>query len=203
MKETFSAAAKSTSIKLQEVWKKAHKAKKIAQEKTWAILLPAIQRHSLDCLGSTMWRYCSDALRSSINALKVVNDTGERGIALIKKFNDSVRDEHQRQFLLMIVEHHRKVITKWTKAEVVSSKSVMNVMKLFHLSLVWSFVLWDGFENINNNNWKSCFFSLYIKCKVYSVQSVQPLNITQSSSNLSDTLFISIEMRTWAKSTNI
>jgi hypothetical protein len=29
--------------------------------------------------------YCNDALRSSINSLKVVNDTAERGIALIKK----------------------------------------------------------------------------------------------------------------------
>ena len=61
---------------------------------------------------------CSDALRSSINALKVVNGTAERGIALIKKFNESVRDEQQKQFLLKIVEHRRKAVTKRTKAGV-------------------------------------------------------------------------------------
>jgi hypothetical protein len=66
--------------------------------------------------------YCSDAPRSSINSLRVVNDTAERGIGLIKKFNDSVRDEQQKQFLLRIVEHHRKVVTKRTKAGIASYK---------------------------------------------------------------------------------
>ena len=66
--------------------------------------------------------YCNDTLRNSINALKVVNDTAERGIALIKKFNDSIRDEQQKQFLLRIVEHHRKAVTKRTKAGVASYK---------------------------------------------------------------------------------
>ncbi|XP_077155302.1 uncharacterized protein LOC143817697 [Ranitomeya variabilis] len=46
--------------------------------------------------------YCSDTLRSSVNALKVVNDTVERGIAMIKKFNNSIRDEQQKQFLLRV-----------------------------------------------------------------------------------------------------
>ncbi|GBM99756.1 hypothetical protein AVEN_268025-1 [Araneus ventricosus] len=39
--------------------------------------------------------YCSDSLRSHVNALKAVNDTAEREIALIKKFNESVRNEQQ------------------------------------------------------------------------------------------------------------
>lgn len=34
-----------------------------------------------------------DSLRSHVNALKVVNDTAERGLALIKKFNESIKDE--------------------------------------------------------------------------------------------------------------
>jgi hypothetical protein len=67
-------------------------------------------------------KYCSNELRIFINALKVVNDTAERGIALIKKFNESVRDEQQKQFLLRIVEHHRKAVTKRTKTDIAAYK---------------------------------------------------------------------------------
>lgn len=62
--------------------------------------------------------YYSDSLREKVNALKVVNDTAERGIALIKKFNESVKDEQQKQFLLKVVEHHRKAVTKRTSFKV-------------------------------------------------------------------------------------
>lgn len=65
--------------------------------------------------------YCNDSLRSHVNVLKVVSDT-ERGIALIKKYNESVRDEQQKQFLLRVVEHHRKVVTKRTKQGIASFK---------------------------------------------------------------------------------
>lgn len=67
-------------------------------------------------------QFCNDAMRSSVDSLKVVNDSAERGIALIKKFNESVKDELQKQFLLKIVEHHRKVVTKRTKCAVASYK---------------------------------------------------------------------------------
>lgn len=66
--------------------------------------------------------YCSDSLRSHVNALKFVNDTAERGIALIKKYNESVRAEQQKQFLLRVVEHHRKVVTRRTKQGIASFK---------------------------------------------------------------------------------
>uniref|UniRef100_T1I9H6 Uncharacterized protein n=1 Tax=Rhodnius prolixus TaxID=13249 RepID=T1I9H6_RHOPR len=66
--------------------------------------------------------YCSDSLRSHVNALKVVNDAVERGIVLIKKFNESVRDEQQKQYLLRMVEYHRKVVTNRTKEEIASYK---------------------------------------------------------------------------------
>ena len=62
--------------------------------------------------------YCSVSLKSIVNSLKVVNDTAERGIALIKKFNKSVRE-----FLLRLVKPHRKVVTKRTKEEVTSHVS--------------------------------------------------------------------------------
>ncbi|XP_073986719.1 uncharacterized protein [Rhodnius prolixus] len=66
--------------------------------------------------------YCSDSLRSHVNALKVVNDAVEREIVLIKKFNESVRDEQQKQFLLRAVEYHREVVTNRTKEEIASYK---------------------------------------------------------------------------------
>lgn len=38
-------------------------------------------------------KYCGDSIKNYLNALKVVNDTPEREIALIKKFDESIRDE--------------------------------------------------------------------------------------------------------------
>ncbi|KAG0713119.1 hypothetical protein GWK47_016871 [Chionoecetes opilio] len=40
--------------------------------------------------------------------LRIVNDTAERGVALIQSFNLRLtKDEEQRQFLLQVVEAHR------------------------------------------------------------------------------------------------
>lgn len=75
----------------------------------------------MNCLGSKT-KYCSDSLRSSLNALKVVNDTAERRITLIKKYDESVGDEQQKQFLLRVVEHHRKAVTKRAKEGIASFK---------------------------------------------------------------------------------
>lgn len=47
-----------------------------------------------------------------MNSLKVVSDTTESGIAVLKKFNESLRDEQQKQFLLRVVERHRTALTK-------------------------------------------------------------------------------------------
>lgn len=58
--------------------------------------------------------YYSDSLREKVKALKEVNDTAERGIALIK--------QQQKQFLLRVVEHHRKAVTKRTKERISSFK---------------------------------------------------------------------------------
>jgi len=43
-----------------------------------------------------------------VNNLPCVNDCAERGVALIQEFTACVKDEIQRQFLLQIVEKHRK-----------------------------------------------------------------------------------------------
>ena len=44
-----------------------------------------------------------------VNSLHVTNDFAERGVALITDFNSALtKDEEQKQYLLQVVEHHRK-----------------------------------------------------------------------------------------------
>jgi hypothetical protein len=53
-------------------------------------------------------------------SVKVVNDLAERGVALMQEFNASItRNEEQRQFLLQVVEAHRKEFSVPTKGETV------------------------------------------------------------------------------------
>ena len=43
----------------------------------------------------------------TVSSLKVVNDSAERGVALIKAFNDSISsNEEQKKFLLQVVQKH-------------------------------------------------------------------------------------------------
>ena len=56
-------------------------------------------------------------LKESVMRMKVVNDTAERGIALIQKYNDTVtKDEDQKQFLLRFIQRHRKLYPTSSKA---------------------------------------------------------------------------------------
>ena len=51
-----------------------------------------------------------------VRSVKVVNDLAERGVALIQEFNLSLtRNEEQKQFLLQVVEDHRKAFSAPTK----------------------------------------------------------------------------------------
>jgi hypothetical protein len=43
-----------------------------------------------------------------VNNLPCVNDSAERGVALMQDFNKSVKDEEQKQFLLQVTEKHRQ-----------------------------------------------------------------------------------------------
>lgn len=53
--------------------------------------------------------------------LQVVNDTAERGVALIEKYNNSLtHDEEQRQYILQIVQEHRKKYPTCNKQNFVS-----------------------------------------------------------------------------------
>ena len=49
--------------------------------------------------------------------MKVVNDTAERGIALMQQYNSSLtKNEEQKQFLLRLVERHRKTFPSSAKS---------------------------------------------------------------------------------------
>ena len=56
-------------------------------------------------------------------SLKVINDLAERGVAFIQEFNSSLtRNEEQKQYLLQVVENHRKKFSAPTKSSAVDAK---------------------------------------------------------------------------------
>lgn len=57
---------------------------------------------------------------STVNNLPCINDCAERGVALIETFNSTTKDESQKQYLLQVVEQHRKSFTKLTKNQLSS-----------------------------------------------------------------------------------
>lgn len=57
------------------------------------------------------------SLQARVRQLKVVNDTAERGVSLIQRYNETLtKDEEQRQFLLQVVCHHRNQYPEPTKS---------------------------------------------------------------------------------------
>lgn len=55
--------------------------------------------------------------------VKVVNDVAERGVALIQKFNATItQSEEQKQFLLQVVEKHRKLYQNCNKINLISNQ---------------------------------------------------------------------------------
>jgi hypothetical protein len=60
-------------------------------------------------------------LRDRCIQMKVVNDTAERGISLIQKYNETLtKDEEQKQLLLRLVAEHRKKLPTPSKATLMS-----------------------------------------------------------------------------------
>ena len=47
-----------------------------------------------------------------VHIVKMINDPSERSIKLIQDFSN---DETQKQYLLLVIEHHRKVIPNFNK----------------------------------------------------------------------------------------
>lgn len=59
-------------------------------------------------------------VKRRIQSLEVVNDNAERGIALIKTYNSKLStDENQKQFILQLVEEHRKMYKSPNKSDVI------------------------------------------------------------------------------------
>ncbi|CAF3748530.1 unnamed protein product, partial [Rotaria socialis] len=57
------------------------------------------------------WKSCKSYLegQEKVRALQVVNDCAERGVKLMEDFNNILKnDEEQKQYLLFVVEEHRK-----------------------------------------------------------------------------------------------
>lgn len=57
---------------------------------------------------------------SFIKNLPCVNDCAERGVSLIETFNTAVKDEEQKQFMLQVVEKHRKQFVKCNREDLLS-----------------------------------------------------------------------------------
>lgn len=57
-----------------------------------------------------------------IRNIKVVNDLGERMVSLMSEYNNVITtQEDQRQYMLQVVEHHRKTVSLNTKSNIVAN----------------------------------------------------------------------------------
>lgn len=60
---------------------------------------------------------------SVVRRMQVVNDFAERGVALIQNYNSILtKDENQKQFLLQVVESHRKRFPDARKSTIISDE---------------------------------------------------------------------------------
>ena len=65
------------------------------------------------------WVTNTDYLQAEavVRGLRVVNDTAERGVALLQEYNALLtKDEEQTQFVLQVVKEHRKLYPDSNKA---------------------------------------------------------------------------------------
>ena len=64
------------------------------------------------------------ALCKIINALKAVNDCAEGAVKLTIDFNEVLtKDDKQCQLLYKVIEHHHKLLTSATKAQLTKSSN--------------------------------------------------------------------------------
>jgi hypothetical protein len=63
-------------------------------------------------------------MQKKVQQMKVVNDCAERGIALIQKFNSSItKNEEQKQYLIRVVDLHRKKYPVASKSNILKMSS--------------------------------------------------------------------------------
>ena len=76
-------------------------------------------------------------------SVKVVNDLAERGGALVHDFNSSLmRNKGQNQYLLHVVEHHRRQFAEPTKAAAIKLPHqptilIVNKLWIFSFPTIW------------------------------------------------------------------
>ena len=77
----------------------------------------------------SQWQYEIEYKKNKdvAQSVKVVNDLAERGVALVQEFNSSLtRNEEQKQYLLQVVEHHRRQFAEPTKAAAIKLSTSAN-----------------------------------------------------------------------------
>jgi len=61
---------------------------------------------------------------SVVKCMKVVNDFAERGVALIQNYNSILtKNENEKQFILQVIEDHRKIFPDARKLIIISNES--------------------------------------------------------------------------------
>ena len=61
-------------------------------------------------------------LKDAAEKMKVVNDSAERSIALMQQYNSSItKNEEQKQYLLRLVERHRKQYPTCTRSVILNA----------------------------------------------------------------------------------
>ena len=63
------------------------------------------------------WKPAGDVIESNLDTplawmINRINDRAERGVDLIQAFNETTKDESQKQYHLQVVEKHRKEFPK-------------------------------------------------------------------------------------------
>ena len=66
---------------------------------------------------SQHWQEFEDfrKMNTFVQNLPVINDSAERGMALIKSFIDNVRSEEDRQDLIQVIQNYRQKLTDLSK----------------------------------------------------------------------------------------
>ena len=59
--------------------------------------------------------------KATVQALPVVSDHAERGVALIQEYSGRLTEDEQMQFLLQVVAEHRKVFPNALKQTLLSN----------------------------------------------------------------------------------
>ena len=91
---------------------------KCVGRRSW-LLFHLLEKRELDWLHASAenWEntvgYCK--MEEIVRSFEVVNDCAERGIKLIADFKDATKDKEPEQYLLQVIERHRRNLPKITK----------------------------------------------------------------------------------------